>query len=183
MPLPEIIIKQSKEVLSQRRKEGLLKLSEIIQWGRRNPVAFASRFFGIELLDSQVYVFMNSWITPDCVWCQCRGSGKTTLGAPFIMAKSLLFPNHQSYILAGDGSQSKEMFLKIEKIAKKEIESFLDLTDVFINETVKNHNNKTGFSHDPNSFRFDLWNGSKVNTLNSVADNLRSNKKQELWQL
>jgi hypothetical protein len=44
------IIKQSKNVLSQKRLEGLLKLSEIIQWGRRQPVAFVSRFFGIERL-------------------------------------------------------------------------------------------------------------------------------------
>ena len=29
-----IINKQNKEVLSQKRKEGLMKLSEIIQWGR-----------------------------------------------------------------------------------------------------------------------------------------------------
>jgi len=43
-----IIKKQSKEVLSQKRMEGLLKLAEIIQWGRKNPLKFCHRFFAIE---------------------------------------------------------------------------------------------------------------------------------------
>ena len=121
---------------------------------------------------------MNSWVTPYCVWCQARGSGKSTLGAPFIMAKGMLFPNHKTYILAGDGSQSKEMFSKIEKIAKKEIESFAGLTDVFLNETVKNTANKDGFKHNPSSYEYNLYNGSATYTLNSNADNLRSKRSQ-----
>ena len=31
---------------------------------------------GIEFLDYQKYVFMNSWITPYVVWCMSRASGK-----------------------------------------------------------------------------------------------------------
>lgn len=30
----------SKENLSQRKLEGYLRLAEIIQWGRKNPVGF-----------------------------------------------------------------------------------------------------------------------------------------------
>lgn len=119
---------------------------------------------------------MNSWTTQFCVWCQCRNSGKSTLGSPFIMTKSLLIPNFQGYLLAGDGSQSKELFSKIEKISKREISSFTGLTDVFYNELVKSTANTDGFTHNPNSFEYKLFNGSKVNTLNSIPDNIRSKR-------
>jgi hypothetical protein len=100
----------------------------------------------------------------------------TTLGSPFIMAKSLLIPNFQTYILAGVGSQSQEMFMKIEKIAKKEIASFTGLTDVFFNELVKSASNTDGFTHNPQSFQFKLYNGSTVNSLNGSFDNNRSKR-------
>lgn len=98
------------------------------------------------------------------------------MGAPFIMAKSNLFPNTQIYILSGVGSQAQETFLKIERIAKKEISSFTGLTDVFYNETVKSVANTDGFTHNPASFQFRLYNGSSVNSLNGAFDNNRSKR-------
>ncbi len=162
--------------MSQRKVDGYLKLAEIINWGRKYPVRFVERFFGLDLLDFQKYVFLKSWMTPNCVWCMGRSSGKTTLGSPFLMAKSLLIPNFQAYILAGSGSQSQEMFSKIEKIAKKEIASFTGLTDVFLNETVKSASNKDGFTHNPSSFEYNLYNGSAVNSLNGAINNIRSKR-------
>lgn len=162
--------------MSQRKIDGYLKLAEIINFGRKYPVRFVERFFGLELLDYQKYVFMSSWVTPFCVWCMGRNSGKTTLGSPFLMAKSLLIPNFQAYILAGSGSQSQEMFSKIEKIAKREIASFTGLTDVFQNETVKSASNSDGFTHNPSSFEYNLYNGSAVNSLNGAINNIRSKR-------
>jgi hypothetical protein len=130
----------------------------------------------MDLLDYQKYVFMESWYKQYVLWCMGRNSGKTTLGSPFIMAKSLLIPNFQAYILAGVGSQSQEMFLKIEKIAKREIASFTGLTDVFYNETVKSAANTDGFTHNPASFQYKLYNGSIVNSLNGSFDNNRSKR-------
>lgn len=165
-----------KNNISQRKLDGYIKLAEIIQWGRKNPVKFVERFFGMELLDYQKYVFMESWSKQYVLWCMGRNSGKTTLGSPFIMAKSLLIPNFQAYILAGVGSQSQEMFMKIEKIAKREIASFTGLTDVFFNETVKSASNTDGFTHNPSSFQYKLYNGSIVNSLNGSFDNNRSKR-------
>ncbi len=119
---------------------------------------------------------MMSWVTPFNVWCASRGSGKTTMGAPFIMAKTNLFPNLQAYILSGVGSQAQETFMKIEKIAKREIGSFTGLTDVFYNETVKSTANTDGFTHNPASFQYKLYNGSAVNSLNGAFDNNRSKR-------
>lgn len=162
--------------ISQRKLEGYLKLAKIINWGRQNPVLFVRDFFGIDMLDYQKYVFMNSWYTQFCLWLMGRSSGKTTLAAPFIMAKSLLIPNFNSYIMAGVGSQSQEAFMKIENIAKRNIASFTGLTDVFYNETVKSAANTDGFTHNPASFKFQLYNGSQVNSLNGAFDSNRSKR-------
>lgn len=165
-----------KKNMSQRKIDGYLKLAQVIQWGRKYPIRFVERFLGMELLDYQKYAFIKSWNTPFVLWCMGRNSGKTTLGAPFIMTKSMLIPNFQAYILAGVGSQSQEMFLKIEKIAKREIASFTGLTDVFFNETVKSAANTDGFTHNPASFQYKLYNGSIVNSLNGSFDNNRSKR-------
>jgi len=162
--------------MSSRKVDGYLKLAELINWGRRCPVDFVSLVFGIELLDYQKLVFTQSWVTKFCVWLMGRSSGKTTLAAPFIMAKSLLIPNFNAYIMAGVGSQSQECFLKIENIAKRNIASFTGVTDVFFNETAKSAANQDGFTHNPASFKYSLYNGSTVNSLNGAFDSNRSKR-------
>lgn len=164
--------------MSNLRLEGLKKTAEIIQWGRRNPVKFCERFMGIEFLDYQKYVFMESWITPYVVWCMSRNSGKTTLGSPFLMAKTLLLPYFEGYILSGTGAQSIGMMKKIESITKKEIASFTGLTDVFMNELVKSQANSNGFSHNPNSWSYKLYSGSTIATVNSNFDASRGKRSR-----
>jgi hypothetical protein len=39
--------------LSQRKLQAYEDMAKIINWGRRNPVRFASHFFGLALLDYQ----------------------------------------------------------------------------------------------------------------------------------
>ena len=163
--------------MSELKLEGLKKFAEIIQWGRRNPVKFCERFFGIEFLDFQKYVFMMSWITPNVVWCMTRNGGKTTLGSPFLMAKTMLVPKFEGYILSSTGSQSIGMMKKIESIAKKEIASFTGLTDVFLNELVKSANSE-GFRHDPASYSFKLYSGSSLATVNSNYDGSRGRRSR-----
>lgn len=51
-----IIPKESKKEFSQRKLETYDKYCRVINWGRKYPVAFAERFFGIELLDYQKYM-------------------------------------------------------------------------------------------------------------------------------
>lgn len=165
-----------KHNLSQRKLDGYLKYCEIIQWGRKNPAKFVEEFFGIAFLDLQKYVFMNMWTKPFVLLCQCRNSGKSTISAPYLMAKALLYPNFYSYIISSNGSQAQETFLKIEKICKRQISSFTGLTDVFQNEIITSNANKDGFTHKPESFTFELFNGSKVHTLNSNYDGTRGKR-------
>ena len=164
--------------MSNLRLEGLKKIAQIVQWGRKNPIKFCERFFGIEFLDYQKYVFMQSWITPYVVWCMTRNGGKTTLGSPFLMAKTLLLPYFEGYILSGTGAQSIGMMKKIEQIAKKEIASFTGLTDVFMNELVKSQANSNGFSHNPNSWTYKLYSGSTLATINSNFDASRGKRSR-----
>lgn len=95
------------------------------------------------------------------------------LGSIFIMTKTLLIPNHTSYILCGVGSQSIELFTKIEKFVKNQIPSFKTLTNIYQSELVKSANSD-GFVHNPASYRFGLYNSSQVFTLNGNFDANRS---------
>lgn len=163
----------SKENLSQRKLEGYIKWAEIIRWGRRNPVKFCEKFIGIEFMDYQRYAFMNSWDKQFVMWLMTRNGGKSTLSAPFAMAKMMLFPNFEAYILSLTSAQSQDTFLKMEKIAKRQIESFTGLTDIYFNEVVKSAANTDGFTHSPQGFKYELFNGSKITSLSGMEDNLR----------
>ena len=85
------------------------------------------------------------------------------------MCKTLLIPNHTSYILCGVGSQSIEMFTKIEKLVERTIPSFRTLTDFYAGEIQKNAANGNGFVHNPASYHFETFNDSAVYTLNGAA--------------
>ena len=134
LPNYEIYVKPSNQDISRRKLEGFKKLAEIKQWGIKNPTKFLKEFIGVELLDAQEYIFMNSWTKPYAMWTCSRALGKTTLLALFAMTRGMLFNNYRIYICSGTADQSQETFKKIEDIALKNIESMTGLTDVFKNE-------------------------------------------------
>lgn len=107
-----IISKDTELGLTQKKLESYKKYSEIIQWGRRNPVKFSEIFLGVTFMDYQKYTFMNSWDKQFALWLMSRNGGKSTMSAPFIMSKMLLFPNFQSYILSLTAMQSQDTFLR-----------------------------------------------------------------------
>lgn len=169
----EIIVKETSMEMSQRQYEGLLKYAEIIQWGRENPISFCETVLGIYLLDYQRYMFMNSWTATSVLWCCSRSSGKSFLSAPYIMSRSILFPNHVTYIVAGTASQSADTFMKIEQTAKKQIASLTSLTDIFGNELVRTNSSSNGFVKDENTHSCELYNGSKIKSLSGAYDRNR----------
>lgn len=162
--------------LTQKQLDEQKQIAEFIQWGRRNPVLFAEEVFGISMMDYQKYVFMSTWNAQFVVWCMGRNSGKSILGAIYLMTRALLVPNFNAYILCGVGSQSIELFSKIEKLTFNSIPSFKTLTDVFQGEVVKSQANSNGFTHNPSSYQFHLYNNSAVFTLNGAYDNNRSKR-------
>ena len=153
-----------------------IELSEFLQWGRRNPSRFTEEIMNVQLMDYQRYLFDSSWTTPFCVWAMSRNGGKSIVASLFTMDKMLLIPNFKAYILAGVGSQSIEMFLKMEAFALKNISSFTNLNDIFQSNVVKSQANSNGWIHNPASYTVRTYGGSQCFTLNGAFDNNRSKR-------
>ena len=153
-----------------------MDLAEFLQWGRRNPSRFIEEVFNVQLMDYQRYLIDSSWNKPFVVWAMSRNGGKSLLASLFIMAKMLLIPGFKAYILAGVGSQSIELFTKMEQFAMKNISSFTNLNDVFQSNVVKSQANSTGWVHNPASYTVRTYGGSQVFTLNGAFDNNRSKR-------
>lgn len=167
-----IIYNNSDYEITQRKMEVFDKYLKVIQWGRKHPVKFMEMFFGLQFTDHQRYVLLSTWTTRFSVWLMSRNSGKSYLSAPYMMARSILIPNHHSYIMCPSGNQAQETFGKIEDLAKNKIASVQGATAVFLGELVKLNAGDDGFVHDKNSHHCELYNGSTINTLNSVAKNI-----------
>lgn len=169
----DFFVKSTQKELTTKKLEAYRKWTEIRLWGLRQPVKFCENIFGIEFLDFQKEVFMNSWTKSRVCWAVTRNGGKTFMVAPFVMCKQILIPNFQTYFLSGSHEQSINTIKKIEDIAKKRIGSLTGLTDVFDAEIVKNVANQSGFSHLPSGWRYSLFNGSHGRSLSSDYDRNR----------
>lgn len=163
----EIITPLSDKEFSQKKLEEYANWTKIIQYGRQNPIWFLNFAFGVELMDFQKWVYMESWYRPNVIWLECRGAGKTVKASLMHMAKMLLIPNWKQYVASNSLAQSIECFKKIEDIALNRIPSFKTLTDIFAEELYRTPNNETGFLHDPKGHSFRLFNDSELTTLSS----------------
>lgn len=172
--------KLRKKVLVTEFKRRVCELdAESIAYYRRNPCIASEDLLGIKLIDSQKYILQQSWNTPHCVWCCSRNFGKSFIGAVFMILKAILYENQAIYIVSSVGNQSKETFGKIEEIVLnigKTAASIKSLKDIVEKETKKSPNNKTGFSHAPESYHVEFYNGSEIYTLNGNPDNNRSRR-------
>lgn len=162
--------------MTTKRYNEKLELSEFLQWGRRNPTRFCEEIFNVQLLDYQRYLFDSSWNVPFAVWAMSRNGGKSIGASLFVMDKMMLIPNFKAYILAGVGSQSIEMFLKMEAFALKNISSFTNLNDIFQSNVVKSQANSNGWIHNSASYTVRTYGGSQCFTLNGAFDNNRSKR-------
>lgn len=158
--------------IAPKQKETFEKYCKIIQWGRKHPTRFLEDFLNLDFTDMQKYVLLSSWLPANCAWVMSRNSGKSYLVSPFIMARSLLLPNTNTYIMAPSGPQAQETFAKLENLAKNNIASVIGVSSVFLDETVRMNSKADPFTHDKNSHHVELYNGSTINTLNSVAKNI-----------
>ena len=94
------------------------------------------------------------------------------LSSPYIMARSILIPNHKTYILCPAGNQAQETFGKMEDLAKDNIASVSGATSVFWDELIRANGTSDGFVHDKTSHHCELYNGAEVSTVNSVPKNI-----------
>lgn len=171
-----LFVKPNLYNMTTKRYQEKMELTEFLQWGRRNPSRFIEEVFNVQLMDYQRYLIDSSWNKPFVAWAMSRNGGKSLLAALFIMAKMLLIPGFKAYILAGVGSQSIELFNKMEQFAMKNIASFVNLNDVFQSNVVKSQANSTGWVHNPASYTVRTYGGSQCFTLNGAFDNNRSKR-------
>ena len=155
-------------------------MTQITQWGRRNPVKFTEVFWGLKLIDYQAYCFMRTWPVQFALWAQCRGGGKDTLAAGYFMTRLALIPNYSLYVSSNTYEQSVESCAKLRDIALKRIPSFKSATDLFAREVDKTGtNSETGFLQAP-TFKFRLYNNSKMAALSSNLEGIRG-KRGAVW--
>ena len=130
------------------------------------------QFMKLSLTDYQKYVILSSWVPSNICWLCSRNTGKTYMMALYVMTKTLLFSNHNTYIMAPSGGQAQQSFTKIEQTAKGEIASVVGVSSLFLDECVRANSKVDQFVHDKNSYHVELYNGSTINSLNSVATNI-----------
>ena len=168
-----------KAILTTARRKVFELDAQTINYYRRNPVIACEDLLGIYLSDAQAWMLAASWCSLRSVWSCTRNYGKSFLIGIICILRAILYLNQNIYIVSSIGNQAKECFQKIEEIVKgigRTAESIPDLKDIAKNETVTNDKNKDGFKHDPTSYTVEFYNGSKIFTLNSKPDNVRSKR-------
>ena len=160
-----VYTKQTEIEVTNRRLEQMARYNKIIQYGRQNPIWFIENIFKVTLLDFQKYIIMGMWCAERCVLVCSRNSGKTMVGAIYMMTRGLLFPYYQINLLNISARQSQDTFLKMENIAKKQIASIVGSSDVFYNEVVRSNTGGDGFLHREQSYFCQLYNGSTITSL------------------
>lgn len=144
-----------KDTLSDRQKQKAIV--DVRKTGRKAPMRCitVSNESGLFLCGNKYTVTHNSF-----------------LAAPFMMARALLLPNTNTYIMAPSGGQSQETFQKMEDMAKGNIASLLGTSSVFLDECVRANTQADPFVHPKSGYTVSLYNGSTINTLNSVIKNI-----------
>lgn len=169
-----VFVKPIDYPMSQRKLDSLLAISEMQRYFQCNPLKWIDLMYNIEMLDAQALLIQRAWNCQNVLACCSRGIGKSTCIDIMTMAKDSLFCNYWCYIASGSGSQAEQTFMTLEKIANDNIDEFVGSTGkLFKDEIVIPNAGGDGFSHNPNGFRYQTYNGSFTQTLNSNIDRKR----------
>ncbi len=169
-----IFVKPINYPMSTKKIESLLEIAKIQKYFQCNPVAAIDILFNIELLDSQALAVMDMWFKDTVLLCCTRGWGKSTVIDLTTMAKDMCFCNVWTYIASGSGSQAENTFNTLEKLANDGIDTFAGSTGKIFKDEIEIKNAAgDGFSHGSNGFKYNLYNGSMTQTLNSNIDSKR----------
>lgn len=172
-----IFVKPIDYPMSTRKIEALQAISWMQRYFQCNPLKWIDMMYNIEMLDAQALLIQRAWNCPNVLCCASRGIGKSTTIDVIVMAKDSLFCNYWCYIASGSGSQAEQTFMTLEKIANDNIDEFVGSTGkLFKDEVIVSNASGDGFSHNPNGFRFETYNGSFTQTLNSNIDRKRGQR-------
>lgn len=158
--------------ISTRRIELLRKYNEIIRHGREDPVWFIETILQVPLLDYQKWMIMSAWTKQTVVFLCSRNTGKSFIVSLYIMTRAILFPSQKIWIMSGTASQAQDTFKKMEDIAKHNISSLKNDSDVFQNELSRAQANSDGWLHGKDCYSCKLYNGSEITTLVGKAESV-----------
>lgn len=173
--------KVTKEMLTSAQFKTYDSNSKVIKYLRENPVIAAEKLLGVSLLDYQAFVLQKIWTSQFSILCMSRNASKSFLFAVAIMLEMLLYENRKIYIVAPIGSQAKETFMTLQRLATNEFDGLEGLSDIFYNEIERANDTISGFSHDPSGYKVKLLNGSFVQTLNGIPSNARSKRANSVY--
>ena len=165
--------------LTTRKRKLYEENAKVIKFLRRNPVLACEWVLGIKLMDSQKWILIKAWTTPNVLLCCSRNFGKSFLGSIILLLKAILYENQGIYICSNVGDQAKETFGKIEEIVLRKgkvANSVLDLKDIVEFEVVTSPACQTGFSHAQTGYKVSFYNGSEIRTLNGDENNARGKR-------
>ena len=172
-----IFVKPIDYPMSTRKIEALQTISWMQRYFQCNPLKWIDIMYNLEMLDAQALLIQRAWNCPNVLCCASRGIGKSTTVDVIVMSKDSLFCNYWCYIASGSGSQAEQTFMTLEKIANDNIDEFVGSTGkLFKDEIIVPNAGGDGFSHNPNGFRFETYNGSFTQTLNSNIDRKRGQR-------
>jgi len=78
--------------------------------------------------------------------------------------------------MAPSGQQSMETFQKLENLARNNIASVIGVSPFFLENCMSPNAKTSPFTHDKSGYRVSLFNGSTIESLNSVAKNIVGRK-------
>jgi len=163
--------------ITLRDYDSIKRYIALIQWGRKNPVAFVEKVFGITLMDYQKWLLSESWTKEYVVWVCSRNAGKSFLVGIFMMARNLLFPKLQTQIISENWTTANDTFKKMEDIATNNIKTIVSTNTVFIDELKKTKSDSDGFTHDYKSGnRCELCNGSTISAIAGASRSARGRR-------
>ena len=173
----KIFVKPFQHLLSTKKIESLIRIAKLQRYYQCNPVKFIEDFFHIELLDAQAWILTQAFITPKVLLLCTRGFGKSTLIDLMLMTKGMLFNNYWCYLCSGSSAQAQTTFTTLERLANDNIDTMVGSTGkLFKDEIVVKQASGDGFSHSSDGFSYELYNGSKTQTVNSNIDRQRGKR-------
>lgn len=172
-----IFVKPINYPMSNKKIESLIAISEMQRYFQCNPLKWIDLMYNIEMLDAQALIIQRAWNCPNVLVVASRGIGKSTTIDIILMSKDSLFCNYWCYIASGSGSQAEQTFMTLEKLANDNIDEFMGSTGKLFKDELKIPNaSGDGFSHSSNGFRYETYNGSTTQTLNSNIDRKRGQR-------
>ena len=172
-----IFVKPINYPMSNKKIESLMAISEMQRYFQCNPLKWIDLMYNIEMLDAQTLIIQRAWNCPNVLVVASRGIGKSTTIDIILMSKDSLFCNYWCYIASGSGSQAEQTFMTLEKLANDNIDEFMGSTGKLFKDELKIPNaSGDGFSHSSNGFRYETYNGSTTQTLNSNIDRKRGQR-------